>query len=756
MAKEKKPRKERSRISKIFRWTALVLLIIFLVVPTIFVINVSNNLPPLNDIENPRLDLSSRIYTADGKILGTFHDAENRVYIPLDSMSPWVKPALLATEDIRFNDHCGIDPRTPFTILKDVVTRGRLRGGSSISQQLARNLYNQVGRENSVTRKVKEAIVAIILESRFTKDEIMQAYLNTTTFYGNTYGIEMGAQTLFSKSAADLNMQEAALMVGLLKGPSYYSPTRNEERALNRRNTVLDQMKKYSSELKEMFPELKVTQRKIKKARETEIELKLRRGNSNRYIAPYFRDQVKDEVKAILKQEGLDEKYDLFTDGLRVYTTVDSRMQKYAEKAVKEHLTELQKKFMSEFKRTGQTWKKDKSIVEKAMKNTDRWRSGKKNGQSKKEIKASFDEKHKMRIWTWDGEIDTTMTPKDSLIHYMTHLQTGFMSMDPHTGEIKAWVGGANYDKFKLDHVKKTKRQVGSTFKPIVYGYALAERLHKPCDQVLDVPVSIELPDGKVWRPKNSGGKDDGLITYYEGLARSKNQVTAYLMKEVGPKKICQFARELGIESDLECVPSLCLGTSDISVYEMVGAYSTFANYGMHVEPFLVSRIENKNGAVLYQHQPKSNKVMSPEAAFHMVRMLQGVVDHLRGTGHRLRAKYKFKNQIGGKTGTTQGNSDGWFMGVTPDLVSGVWVGCDDKRLRFRSTRYGQGANMALPIWAIYMRYVYSDSDIGLSQEPFTAPDGYTMTPFCPAPKQKNFWEPGEDGNVDDALGLPE
>lgn len=753
MAKEKK---QRSKISKIFRWTALIMLILFIAVPTIFIINVSNNLPPLNDIENPRLDLSSRIFTADGEILGTFHDLENRVYIPLDSMSPWVKPALLATEDIRFNDHCGIDPRTPFTIVKDLITKRRLRGGSSITQQLARNLYNQVGRANSVTRKVKEAIVAVILESRFTKDEIMQAYLNTTTFYGNTFGIEMGAQTLFSKSAADLEMQEAALLIGLLKGPSYYSPTRNEERAINRRNTVLDQMEKYRNELNEIFPDLKISERKIKKARETDLGLMRRQGSTSRYIAPYFRDQVKRDVNTILKENGLDEKYDLFTDGLRIYTTVDSRMQKYAEKAVREHLSELQKTFLSELKRTGKPWIKEPAILEKAMKATQRWRSADEAGMRKSEIEKSFDEKLNMRIWTWEGEVDTLMSPKDSLLHYMTFLQTGFMSQDPHTGEIKAWVGGINYDEFKLDHVKRTKRQVGSTFKPIVYGYALSEKLHKPCDQVLDVPVAIELPDGKVWRPQNSGGQDDGLITYYEGLARSKNQVTAFLMKEVGPKKICEFAKQLGITSELECVPSLCLGTSDISVYEMVGAYSTFANYGTHVEPFLVSRIENKNGAVIYQHQPKENTVMSPEAAFNMVRMLQGVVDHLRGTGHRIRSKYKFKNQIGGKTGTTQGNSDGWFMGVTPDLVSGVWVGCDDKRLRFKSTRYGQGANMALPIWATYMKYVYADSEIGLSQEPFLVPDDYTMSTFCPVPKTKNFWDPDEDADADDVLGLPE
>lgn len=747
----KKEKKPVSKVAKIFRWTFIGSVTLVLLVSTIFVISVSNNLPPMNDIENPQLDLSTRIYTADGKILGTFHSAENRVFIPLDSMSPWVKPALMASEDIRFENHSGIDARVPFTIIKDLIIKQRLRGGSSITQQLARNLYNQVGKENSIGRKVKEAIVAVILESRFTKDEIMQAYLNTTCFYGTSYGIEMGAQTLFSKSAADLELHEAALLIGMLKNPTYYSPTRNEERARNCRNTVLDQVSKYRSELDAQFPHLKLTQRKIQEARDKSLELRVRAGGNTRNIAPYFRNQVKRDVKGILKEKGLDSKYDLFTDGLKVYTTLDSRMQRYAEKAVREHLSQLQKTFLSEFKRTGEPWKKNSKILKDAMRQSERWRKGKKAGLRTKEIEESFDKPAKMRLWTWDGAVDTTLTPKDSLIHYLTFLQTGFMSMDPHTGEVKAWVGGIDYGHFKLDHVRQTKRQVGSTFKPIVYAAGMKE-LHKPCDQVLDVPVSISLPDGKVWRPRNSGGKDDGLISYYEGLSRSKNQVTAYLMKELGPKRVCEYAEALGVTSELECVPSLCLGTSSLTVYEMTSVYSSFVNSGTYTEPYLVSRIEDKTGRVLYQHVPKIHEALDPETAFTMVRMLQGVVDHLKGTGHRLRTKYKFQNQIGGKTGTTQNNTDGWFMGVTPDLVSGVWVGCDDSRLRFRRTYYGQGANMALPIFAIYMKYIYADDEIGLSEDPFPTPEGYRMTPFCPAPKTKSFWEPGDDGDPGDYM----
>ncbi|MEM7038757.1 MAG: transglycosylase domain-containing protein, partial [Bacteroidota bacterium] len=629
--------------------------------------------------------------------------------IKLDSISPWVKEALIATEDVRFYDHNGIDPWTPFTIAKDLVLHQRLRGGSSITQQLARNLYNQVGKDNSITRKVKEALVAIVLESRFTKDEIMQAYLNTTSFYGNSYGIEMGAQTLFSKSAADLELHEAALMIGLLKGPSYYNPRRYPERAKNRRNTVLDQMLKYE----------KLKPAEATKAKRKDLELKYRRGGNSQHIAPYFRDQVKKEVRSIFKEKGIDG-YDLYKDGLKVYTTLDSRMQRYAEKAVKEHLTDLQGTFNKQLKGK-EPWKKKPSILTKAIRRTDRYRNAKKQGLRGKEIDRMFEKKFPMRIWSWkDGLVDTVMTPKDSVIHYLKYFQVGFMSMDPHTGEIKSWVGGINYGRFKYDHVRQGKRQAGSTFKPIVYALGMDGSRHKPCDEVFFGQEAIKLEDGKTWRPGGSG-RDFGKITYYDALARSINPVTAKLMIEVGPRNVCELADALGIKSKLECVPSLALGTSDVSVYEMVGAYGAFVNQGTYTEPFLVKRIEDKFGNVLYDHRPNVREALDPNTAFTMVRMLQGNVDHLKGTGRRLRAKYKFKNQIGGKTGTTQNNSDGWYMGITPHLVTGVWVGCDDRNIHFRSTRYGQGANMALPIFAHYMKYIYADGDIGLPQEDFSA-----------------------------------
>jgi penicillin-binding protein 1A len=651
-------------------------------------------------------------------------------------MSPWVEKALLATEDIRFRDHSGIDPKTPFTILKDLVFHQRLRGGSSITQQLARNLYNQVGKDNSITRKVKEAIVAVVLESRFTKDEIIQAYLNTTSFYGNTYGIEMGSQTLFSKSTHDLELHEAALMIGLLKGPSYYNPRRNVERATNRRNTVISQMAKYDL----------ISSAAADSVEAMDLGLKYRQGGNSRQIAPYFRDEVKREVNNIL-DEKVKGKYDIYTDGLKVYTTLDSRMQKYAEKAVEEHLTDLQETFETTLKGK-EPWKKTPAILKNAIRQSDRYRSAQKANMRDKEIDKMFAEKVPMRIWDWkDGLVDTTLSPNDSIIHYLKMLQVGFMSMDPHTGEIKAWVGGPNYGQFKFDHVKQAKRQVGSTFKPFVYAVGMSSR-HTPCDAVLDIPVSINLGNGKVWTPSNSGGGDDGLITYYDGLAQSKNQVTAYLMKEVGPVAVCSLAHDMGITSKLDCVPSLCLGTTDLSVYEMVGAYSTFANSGTHIEPFLIRRIEDKDGNVIYDHKIEIKEAIDPETAFTMIRMMQGTADHLKGTARRLRTKYKFKNQIAGKTGTTQDNSDGWFMGMTPNLVSGVWVGCDDRRVRFRSTRYGQGANMALPIWAIYMKYIYADADIGLPAEDFTPPEGYVEWVCKPPKPDVPFWDPDAEGNA--------
>ncbi len=739
MASESKKAQPRSKWSKYIRWGILGTIGFVVLSMLIGVLIVVNDLPPMNDIENPQLDLSTQIYSADGQKMGSMHDGQDRDYMSIDSMSHWVKDALLATEDVRFYDHSGIDPRTPFTITKDLLLHFRLRGGSSISQQLARNLYDKVGRENSVSRKVKEAIVAVVLESRFTKDEIIAAYLNTTSFYGNTFGIENGAQTLFSKSARDLELHEAALLIGLLKGPGYYNPRRFADRAIGRRNTVIDQMLKYDF----------ITENEAKKASGKDLELKFRPGGTSTAMAGYFKDQVKDELNAW--KDGTNQKVDLYRDGLKVYTTLDSRMQKYAERAVTEHLSQLQVTFDKETKRGKDPFEENPTIVPTEMKRSWRWKSSEAAGMSDSEIKESFKEKVSMRLFTWDkGMVDTVMSPIDSIKYSIQFLQTGFMSMDPKSGEIKAWVGGIGYDAFKYDHVRQGKRQVGSTFKPFVYTALIESGLGGPCDKVLDAPIAIDLPNGQQWRPQNSGGGDMGLITYYEGLARSINKATASAMKKVGPDAVCRIAKRLGIDSPLDCVYALALGTSDVSVYEMVGAYSALTNYGTYTKPYLIKRIEDKNGNVLYEHAPESREAVSPNTAFTVIRMMQAVIDHSGGTASRLRGTYHFSNQIAGKTGTTQDNSDGWFIGATPNLVSGAWVGCDDRRLRFSRTAYGQGANMALPIWAIYMKYVYADKAIDLPADPFIAPEGYVEF-NCPSKEQLvNSDSTGHGGSIFD------
>jgi penicillin-binding protein 1A len=700
-------------LRKNYKRVAMVTAGIVVLLMAIFVYSVVANLPPLNDIENPQLDLSTQIYSADGQRLGSIFSKQDREFVPLDSMSRWVKPALLATEDVRFESHSGIDPLTPFTIMKDLVFHLDLRGGSTLSQQLARNLFNQVGTRKSAIRKAKEAIVAIVLESRFTKDEIMQAYLNTTSFYGNSYGIQLGAQTLFSKPASELELHEAALMIAMLKGPAYYNPRRHADRALARRNTVIEQMAKYDY----------ISEAQSDSVKKLDLGLKYRAGGTSTVLAGYFRDQVKGEVQDILTT--LDKQYDLYRDGLKVYTTLDSRMQRYAEKAVQEHMPELQAAFEKDMGKK-KPWETDKEILNSAIRRSDRYRAAEEAGRTKTEIEDEFNEPVNMRVWSWKtGLVDTTMTPRDSVIHHMKMLQAGFMSMEPRSGEIKAWVGGIEYNMFKYDHVRQGKRQVGSTFKPLVYALGMDGGRHHPCDRVLDVPISITLPDGSVWRPDNSGGGDNGMITYAEALTKSLNQVTAGLMMEVSPEAVCRLAKKMGIDSPLDCVPALALGTSDISLYEMVGVYSTFANNGTYIKPHMIKRIEDKNGNIIYEHKPEVREVLSPITAFTIIRMLQGPVDMPGGTAGRLRGKYRFTNQIAGKTGTTQNNSDGWFMGVTPSLVSGAWVGNDDRRMRFTSTANGQGANTGLPIWAIYMKYVIADRAIGLPTGPFIAPEGY-------------------------------
>ena len=719
-----------------FVWRGIVAMVLIGIVATIgFAIYTSTDLPPLSDLENPQMDLSSQIYTSDGELIGNFHHDENRIFVEMHEISPYVQDALIATEDIRFYDHCGIDAKT-MALLVARNLLGTKSGGSTLTMQLSRNLYDQVGRERTIVRKVKEMIVSAILEQKFTKTEIMQAYLNTAGFYGNTYGIEMGAKTLFSKPAKDLELHEAALMVGLLKGPTYYNPRTHEDRAIDRRNVVISQMEKYGF----------IDAEERDSVQAMGLELRYRQSTDAWGIAPYFRM----EVKKWLEEWCDDNNMDPYSDGLKIYTTVDSRMQRYAEEAVHEHLATYQKTFDEQLKKQGYPWVKDPSIIDRAMEQSPRWKTLKKAGKSESRIKKTFREEVPMRVFTHQGMRDTVMTPRDSIIHYLKFLETGFVSIDPTTGHIKAWVGGIDFSKFQYDHVSQGKRQVGSTFKPFVYAAAM-DNGRLPCDVVLNQQVFFDMPGGKTWAPQNSGGKVGGKITLKDGLAGSLNVVTARLMKDVGVNVVCDYAHEIGIESDLDCVPSLCLGTTDLSVLEMAGAYSTFANKGTRNEPTFIQRIEDKNGNVLYEYVPEKKEVLSPRTAYLVCTLLMGVVDSPGGTAHSLRTKYKFPNQIGGKTGTTQNNSDGWFMGITPNLVSGVWVGCSDRRVRFKSTYYGQGAKLALPIWAIYMQKVYGDASIGLPADPFQKPEGFDVDINCAPPKEESSTtDPTWPGTEDD------
>jgi penicillin-binding protein 1A len=691
----------------------------------IFLITISTDLPPMDLIENPESDLSTQLISADGVVLQKYYSRENRVNVKLNQVSEHVVNALIATEDARFYGHSGIDPKSFFSILAGYVRSREVRGGSTITMQLSRNLYDEVGQQNStLVRKVKEYLVSAYIERRFTKQEIMEAYLNTVNIYGTSYGIETTANRLFDKTAKDLTIEEAAMIVGMLKGQGVYNPFRYPERTTNRRNTIIEQMVKYG-----VLDAGKINVDSIK-AIPLSASLTDQEQTHIKGLAPYFREYVRSELTKWCKEHKKEDgsAYNIYTDGLRVYTTLDSRMQKHAESAVREHMTQLQKDFDKVEDGGSRILKKDPSILLDLKRKSDRYVRAKRSGKSDTEIDKEFLKKREMTVFTWDGPVDTVMTPYDSLRHYIRLLETGMVSIDPTNGHVKAWVGGIDYKYFKYDHVAKGRRQVGSTFKPFVYGAAI-EAGYEPCNVELNQPVVFENPGGQRWVPKNSGGEIGGKMTLKHALANSVNLVTARLMKQLGPHTVATFAHRMGIKTELDEVPSLCLGTTDLTVLELTSAYSTFASYGNQIDPILITRIEDRSGNVLAKFEAQPKKELSAEDAYLIIELLKGVVD--QGTAHRLRFRYDFKNEIGGKTGTTQNQSDGWFMGVTPNLVTGVWVGGSDRRIRFRSIRYGQGANMALPIWALYMKAVYEDGQIGLPVERFERPPNLTANLNC-------------------------
>jgi len=668
-------------------------------------------LPTFRDLENPRSNLASEVLSTDGKVLGSYF-IQNRSNAKFNELSPNLINALIATEDIRFYEHSGIDLKGTFAIVFYSMV-GKKRGSSTITQQLAKNLFPRKKQTifNIGIIKMKEWLTAIKIERNYTKEEIITMYFNTVDFGSNSYGIKTAANTYFNKTPKDLTVDEAALLVGILKGTTVYSPIRNPERSIARRNVVLAQMEKYKF----------ITEDELLEAQEKELNLKFTSTDHNLGLATYFREYLRLELSKWCeenkKADGTE--YDLYRDGLKIYTTLDSRMQQYAEEAVREHLIYLQKEFFNHWK--GKIpWGKNEDMILQALKRSERYTSMKDDGFSNEEIETAFNTPTSMSVFSWSGDIDTTMTPLDSIKYYKWFLRSSFMSMDPHTGHIKAWVGGPDYRYFKYDQVKLGKRQVGSTFKPLVYTVAM-DNGWSPCFEAPNLPIVFEDFDN--WSPKNSDNKEGGMMTLRMGLANSVNLITAYMMKQVGPQAVVNVAKKMGITSDIPPYPSICLGTPDVTLYEMVGAYSTYANKGVWTEPVYITRIEDKNGNVLFEKLPRKVDALSEQTAYLMLYMMKGVID--KGTGLRLRGpRYRFTQPIAGKTGTTQDNSDGWFIGVTPDLVSGVWTGGEDRTIRFRSTNLGEGANTALPIWALYMKKVYANPELKISQGDFAAPAG--------------------------------
>jgi penicillin-binding protein 1A len=668
-------------------------------------------LPSFRDLENPKSNLATEVISSDGNILGTYF-IQNRSNAKYKDLSPNLVNALIATEDVRFYKHSGVDLKGTFAIIFYSAI-GKKRGSSTITQQLAKNLFPRKKQNifNIGIIKLKEWLTAIKIERNYTKEEIITMYFNTVDFGSNSYGIKAASKTYFSKTPIKLSINESALLVGILKGTTVFSPIKNPERAIKRRNVVLEQMEKYG-----FISEAQLTENTSK-----ELNLQFQSPDHNQGSATYFREYVRQEVTAWCKEnkKADGETYDIYRDGLKIYTTIDSRMQAYAEAAVKEHLTYLQAEFYKHWK--GKTpWGENTDIISTSMRRSDRYQQLKEDGIAESEIKKIFETPIKMTLFSWAGDIDTTLSPIDSIKYYKWYLRSSFMSMDPHNGAIKAWVGGPNYEYFKYDQVKMGKRQVGSTFKPFVYTVAM-DNGWSPCYEAPNLPIVFEDFDN--WSPKNSDGKQGGMMTLRNGLANSVNLITAFMMKQVGPQAVVNVAKKMGITSDIPAYPSICLGTADVSLYEMVGAYSTYANKGVWTEPVYISRIEDKNGNVLYEKIPRKVDALSEQTAYLMLYMLRGVVD--KGTGLRLRGpRYRFTNPIAGKTGTTQENSDGWFIGITPDLVSGVWTGAEDRSVHFRSTNLGEGANTALPIWALYMKKVYADATLKISKGDFTPPAG--------------------------------
>ena len=756
---------------KIIKWFWICLIVpVLMVIGLLALVWAFADIPSFEELENPDSKLATQVIAEDGEILTTFH-IENRSYVTYEELSPNLVNAAIATEDVRFHRHSGIDFRALGRVVFKTVLGGNSGqgGGSTLTQQLAKTLYPRedvsskipgVSTLKMVWIKLKEWITAVKLERNYTKDEIMNMYMNQVFFGSNAYGIKAASQTFFGKNPIDLTVEESATLVGMVNKPTRYNPALNPDKSLVRRNFVISQMEKAGFLTKEERDSIQ----------QIPIVLSYQIQDHNAGLGPYFRDMLRRTMNAkeprkssyaqyedyvvdslLWADDGLygwlnknkkadGSSYNLDKDGLRIYTTINYKMQKYAEEAVAEHLgKDLQKSFWRDLR-----WKTNKpfsndipketidQLMEQARRWSDRYRIMKNNGASEADIRKSFDEPVEMRVFSWNrkGYIDTVMTPDDSIRYYKSHLRAAFMAIEPNTGHVKAYVGGPNYRYFKYDNVRQGKRQVGSTIKPFLYTLAMQEGM-SPCDKVVNVPQTFIVGD-TTWTPKSTD-KDEWIgqtVTLKWGLTKSSNNISAYLMKQYGPNAMVDMMRKMGVGSYLDPVYPLCVGSADISVYEMVAAYNTFPSKGVYVSPIFVTRIEDNMGNVLGEFNNQKREAVSEYTAYLMANLMQGVVNS--GTGVRLRAKYGLKGEIAGKTGTTNDQSDGWFIGYTPSLTAGVWVGAEDRQVHFESLSLGGGSNMALPIWGLFMQKVMKDGTLGVYEtDRFIAPPGITLNLSC-------------------------
>ena len=729
-------------------------------------------MPDFRQLENPKTNLATQIISADDTVLGKFYFNDNRTPISFREIPTAMIEALVATEDERFYSHSGIDFRGT---ARAVFYLGKKGGASTITQQLARQLFVGVRSQNTfqaIVQKIKEWVIAIRLERRYTKNEIITMYLNIYDFNYNADGLRSASSIYFSKKPIELDLSEAAMLVGMLKNSSLYNPLRRPEMVRSRRNIVYQQMlrnKLITEEQRDSLAALPIT-------------LDFNPQSHREGIATYFRTYLQQFMRSWISKHPKEDGtfYNLYLDGLRIYTTIDSRLQTYAEDAVTAHMSNLQKEFfrqnVPEYNDIAPFLDVEKedveNIMQQAKRRSERWRKMKALGHDEETILASFEKPTQMEVFGWNGDIDTIMTPTDSIRYYKHFLRAGMMSMEPQTGHVKAWVGGINYRHFQFDHVMQGKRQIGSTFKPFVYASAIDQLKVSPCDSLPDGYYCVEpakFGAHDAWCPKNSGDRYIGKRTLKNALANSVNTISARLIDKVGTRPVVNLVRNLGVSSPIPNVPAIALGSADLSVYEMVGAYSSFANKGIYVKPVVVTRIEDKNGTVIYQTAPETKDVLSEESAYVTLKLLEGVTES--GSGVRLRHRgaektnpifrdlvtgypYEFDNPISGKTGTTQNQSDGWFIGMVPNLATGVWVGGEDRSIHFETIAYGQGATMALPIWANYMKACYADSTLVVSKDEFMAPDVVSIPLDCDslsvARQQKSFFE---DEDLSD-LGL--